>query len=115
MSFKEHLDSLSLDELRQLNQEIGTAIKKFKERKDQAILAEVNEVLARNKASWQDLRDLDQTENGSYAPNLPPKFRHPEFPHMCWSGAGREHLWFSELREAGYSKEDLQIIKDEAP
>jgi DNA-binding protein H-NS len=98
------LNSMSLEELKQLQKDIDKAIKSFEARR----LAEARRELEQKA---QDL-GVSLAEvfgiKGKKTKGLP-KYRHPEDPTLTWTGRGRKPVWFVEAIAAGKRVDDLRI------
>ncbi len=100
------LDTLSLQDLKTLQKDVGKAIKTFEDRQRKEALAAA-EAAAREKGF--SLNELMGAATKPAKKSAPPKFRHPENPAFTWSGRGRQPAWFKEALEAGKAPEDLEI------
>ncbi len=101
------LNSMNLEDLKQLQKDVVKAIEGYEERRRQDALVAVR---AKARELGFTLNDLigAPIKTGSKAKH-PPKYRHPENRSLTWSGRGRQPAWLSEAIEAGKSLEDLWI------
>lgn len=100
------LDTLSLKDLKKLQNEIARAIDAAEKRQKADARAEV-EALA-GKLGYT----LAELAKGARKPKRTPpapKYRHPENPTLTWSGRGRKPQWFTEALAAGKTVEDMAI------
>ena len=100
------LNSMSLEDLKQLSRDVEKAIKTHKERQRQAALAEV-EALAREKGF--SLTELARMVGKKSKSAVPPKYVNPENPMQTWSGRGRRPKWLDGALQSGKSLDDLAI------
>ena len=99
------LDTLSLKELKRLQQDVTKAVASFEDRTK----AEARRALEDHARSLGfSLAELIGTEGvkSTRAPAAA-KYRHPENAGLTWSGRGRRPLWFVAAIAAGKSPEDL--------
>lgn len=85
-------DSLSLDELKDIQKKAANAIDSYKTRKRK-------EALAAAQAAASELGfSLNELVDGSKAKvtKAPAKYAHPENPAKTWSGRGRQPGWVKE-------------------
>lgn len=100
-----NLDSMSLDELKQLRKDVDKAIESYEKRKRQEAVA------AAEAAAQQHgfkLADITGGKAKGGAAN-PPKYAHPQNPSLTWSGRGRQPKWIKEGLAAGKSLDDFLI------
>ena len=55
------------------------------------------------------LGDGRKMPKSTSAPKSPPKYQHPDQPHVTWTGRGRHPSWFAEAIAAGTDPEELLI------
>ncbi|ARU00190.1 H-NS family nucleoid-associated regulatory protein [Yoonia vestfoldensis] len=106
--FKENLDSMSVNELKQLHKDITKAISTFEDRQKAEARSKV-EALA--KELGFSLSELIGTNTKSRRIAAAPKYQHPENPTLTWSGRGRKPLWYIEALASGKTPEDLAIAQ----
>lgn len=99
------LQSMSLDELKQLQKDVKKAIDTFEQRQMADARAKLE---AMAKEMGVTLEAVVGTTKKGKAP-VAPKFRHPDTPELTWSGRGRKPTWFIEALTAGASEDDLKI------
>ena len=100
-----NLNDLSLDELKKLRKDVGTAIEQFDSRKKQEALAAVE---AKAKEFGYSLADLVPTAKKPLKA-APAKYRHPENPGLTWAGRGRQPRWVTAHVDAGRPLTELLI------
>ena len=112
------LNTMSLTELQNLRQNIATAV----EGKKAEVLNSAREEIAKIvlKAATESglpiaevkdflLGDGRKMPKSTSAPKSPPKYQHPDQPHVTWTGRGRHPSWFAEAIAAGTDPEELLI------
>ena len=99
------LESMTLEELKQLEKDVSKAIKSFEDRRKKEALAAA-EAAAREKGF--SLAELISSGKATKK-TTSPKYCHPENPELTWSGRGRRPAWFVEALDNGKSPEDLLI------
>lgn len=101
-----NLDKLTLEELKQLQKDVGKAIKGFETKRMKAALAAAEAAAREHGFSLSNLADASK---GKPKAASPPKYKHPENPSITWSGRGRKPAWFLAAIEAGTPENDLLI------
>ena len=102
-----NLDALSLNELKQLQADVATAIKDFESRRRAEALAELKALAASKGFSLEELTG-GQKGKAKRGP-APIKFADPDTPANTWTGRGRKPRWVSEALDAGKSLEDFAV------
>ena len=101
------LEKLSLDELKELQNEVAVAIFNFEKKRKAETLAEL-EALAHAKGF--SLKELLNNSNGkSTKKSVAPKYADPANPENTWTGRGRKPKWFVTALESGCTAEDFAI------
>ena len=95
-----NLESLSIDELWALHQEIASVL-------STKLNAEKRKLEKRLDELGRKFEENSAPQRRPY-PKVP-KFRNPEPPHETWSGRGRQPRWVTKLLRAGRSVEDFRI------
>lgn len=104
-----NLDSLSLDELRDLRTRVDRAIKGYQERKRKDAIAAAEEaVRAHGFSSLADVTRARRSAKASHSSSVV-RYAHPEDPNLTWSGRGRRPRWVNEYVDSGKSLEDLAV------
>lgn len=100
------LNSLSLEELKALEQKVGAAIRQAmaQRRKDALAAAEA----AACQAGFT-LNDLIGEKYTGKRHKASAKYRDPENPELTWSGRGRQPGWYKSAIQQGAAAEDLLI------
>jgi len=101
------LQSLSLEELEQLQKDIDVAIKSYEARKLAEARAKLEAMAAEMGVKLEDV--MGGGGKGKSKSQGIPKYRHPENPSLTWTGRGRKPEWFKEAMENGASEDDLKI------
>jgi len=99
-----NLDILSLDELKQLEKNVGKAIKGYEQRKRKEALIALE---ATAKEMGFSLSELTSAAGGKSI--NAPKYVHPEEPSKTWTGRGRQPTWIKEGLAAGNSLDAYAI------
>jgi DNA-binding protein H-NS len=101
------LEKLSLDELKELQNEVAVAIFNFEKKRKAETLAEL-EALAHAKGF--SLKELLNNSNGkSTKKPIAPKYADPANPENTWTGRGRKPKWLVTALENGCTAEDFAI------
>ncbi|SHF95469.1 DNA-binding protein H-NS [Loktanella atrilutea] len=100
------LDSMSLDELKKLQKNVGKAIDGYEDKQRKAALAAVEAAARENGYSLAELTGMTPKKGKAVSP---PKYRHPENPEQTWTGRGRQPDWMKDALENGQSKDDFLI------
>ena len=114
MSKKPNLDSMSVDEMWQLHEEIIrvlaarlTSEKRALEKRLSQLSRETGEV------TQSEPLDLKLKENASARrrkyPRVLPKYRNPNESSETWSGRGKRPRWLTAALKAGHSIEEFVI------
>lgn len=109
------LDSMSLEELRNLRGQVDRAITGFSERKRREAIAAAEEAV---KAHGFSLADLTGTRRGRGAGRAAgkgaarqaadePRYANPEDGSQTWSGRGRRPRWIQDALSSGKTLEDF--------
>lgn len=98
------LNSMNLDQLKQLLRDIDKAIFGFEDRRR-------SEARAALEAQARELGYSLGELTGGKAPRrvYPPKYRDPENPQLTWSGRGRRPEWVKERLDSGMTLDDCLI------
>ena len=97
------LESMSVDELWELHQELSSVLAKRIKNKIQQL-----ESLSESLERAPDLQSSEAPKRRPY-PKVLPKFQNPERPFETWAGRGRQPLWVTELIQAGKNIDDFRI------
>jgi len=110
-----NFNSLSIDELWKLHEEIGAVL-------SEKILAEKGELekrLARLNRAMTDRAKLARADSGrrpvvrrKYPPVLP-KYQNPKDPSETWAGRGKQPRWLVSQLQAGRNMSDFLINRPE--
>jgi DNA-binding protein H-NS len=112
MSKKMNLDSMSVDEMWQLHEEISQllSVRLTSEKRE---LEKRLEQLRRDKhvpspKAAKGVKDLARPPRRKY-PRVYPKYRNPQLPSETWSGRGKTPRWLVAALKAGHKLEDFAI------
>ena len=100
------LTALSLKELKQLQQDVTTAVAEFKDRERNAALAEVEAFARERGLSPADLAGISNKRTRRPAA---PKYANPTDASQTWTGRGRRPLWVVAAMAEGKSLDDIAI------
>lgn len=107
----EKLDSLDIDELKDLRKTVDRAISSYETRKRQEAISAAEQAAREHGFKLADLlgngkagrgRKSDAGSTGGAA-----KYVNPDDPEQTWSGRGRRPHWINEALESGRTLEDL--------
>lgn len=107
----EKLDSLNIDELKDLRKTVDRAIASYETRKRQEAISAAEQAAREHGFKLTDLlgngkagrgRKSDAGSTGAVA-----KYMNPDNPEQTWSGRGRRPQWINEALESGRTLEDL--------
>ena len=99
-----NLNTMTRDELLQLQKDVAKALKSLETRRKKKALAAA-EAAAREKGYT-----LNQLAGASATKiPAPAKYAHPDNPALTWTGRGRKPKWFLDALKNGLSETDLQI------
>lgn len=101
-----NLDSMSLNELKDLQRNVARAIASFEDRKKKEALLAIEEKARELGFTIAELTGSKVTR--TRAPAMA-KFANPADPSDTWSGRGRKPKWFSDALSAGKTPADLSI------
>lgn len=106
------LSSLSLFELRDLQQQIPTELKRREAQEKADALKELQAFAKARGFTLEELLGKDaavakvKTTSGN---KVKVKYRHPENPEFEWTGRGRKPKWFEQCLADGISIEALTV------
>ena len=100
------LNSYSLKELKELQNQVTKAISSFEDRKKKEALARLEQAA---QELGYSLSDLTGAVTGRKRAVATPKYANPANPAETWTGRGRKPRWFIEATDAGKSPDDLLI------
>ena len=101
------LETLSLKELKDLQDKVAIAIFDFEKRKKAETLAELRELANSKGFSLEEL--LGETKGKKAKATVAPKYVDPANPDNTWSGRGRKPKWLAAALENGASIEDFTL------
>ena len=101
------LETLSLTELKDLQDKVAIAIFDFEKRKKAETLAELKELANSKGFSLEEL--LGETKGKKVKATVAPKYVDPANPDNTWSGRGRKPKWLAAALENGASIEDFAL------
>lgn len=99
------LESMSLEELKQLRKDVEKAITTFEDRRLREAREKIEAVAREMGVTLSEIMDVS-TKGKSVNPA---KYRHPENPELTWTGRGRKPGWIVEALERGESLETYEI------
>jgi DNA-binding protein H-NS len=100
-------EKLSLDELEQIQKDVIRAIASFQVRHRKEAKAKLDAVA--KEFGFSSAEDLVGDKPAKFRKPMVPVFRNPENHSQVCGGKGRKPNWFYELKEQGYTDEQLMI------
>ena len=101
------LSSLSLKELKQLQNDVAVALFNFEKRKKNEAKAAIEAIAREHGFKIEELIGEGTTTRSKTA--VAAKYAHPENPELTWTGRGRKPKWVEAALDAGKSLDDLAI------
>lgn len=101
---KDTLQSMSIDELWRLHEEIGQLL-------NVRLAAERRQLNERLVSLGQKGPPKTEVSRRRPYPKVLPKFQNPAEPAQTWAGRGKQPRWLSAMLETGKSIDDLRIPK----
>ncbi|HEV8035403.1 H-NS histone family protein [Yoonia sp.] len=98
------LERLSLEELKELQKNLASAIESYKSRQLKEARAALEEKARELGVSIDEVFADKVRKKKAKA-----KYRHPENASLTWSGRGRQPKWFIELTSSGMAEEKLLV------
>ena len=100
-------DELSLSALEQIQKDVTKAIASYHSRKRKEAKAKLDAVA--KEFGFSSVEDLVGDKPAKVRKPMVPVFRNPEDHSQVCGGKGRKPNWFYELKEQGYTDEQLMI------
>lgn len=100
-------DALSLNELEQIQKDVTKAITTYHSRKRKEAKAKLDAVA--KEFGFSSAEDLVGGKPTKAKTPMAPVYRNPENHSQVCGGKGRKPNWFYELKEQGYTEEQLMI------
>lgn len=100
------LNTLTLEELQQLQKSVAKAIDSLDDRRRKEALASVE---AKAREMGFSLSELTSAGGRQKRAMRPARYRHPENGDLTWSGRGRHPAWIKSALEDGAALEDFEI------
>ena len=107
MELSEKLDSLDIEELKDLRKTVDRAIASYETRKRQEALSAVEQAAREHGFKLTDLLVSGKAGRGRKSDAGTVKYANPDNPEQTWSGRGRRPQWVNDALEAGRALEDL--------
>lgn len=98
------LDTMSLNDLRDLRNKVERAINTYVDRRKKEALAAVELAAREHGFNLAELTGVKNTRN-----RIAAKYANPDDAEQTWSGRGRKPRWIQDYLESGRSLDDLQI------
>ena len=105
------LETMDLEDLKQLRKNVERAIQNYDKRRRRQALAAAEASVKDLGFSLSDLLGHEVKGKGSKK-SSPPKYRHPQDPKITWTGKSRQPEWFKEAINAGTPAEDLLLRQE---
>ncbi len=103
------LSSLSIIELRDLEQQIPLEIKRREAQDKQNILNEVRAFAKARGYAIEDLLAKDIKVKSASGNKVKVKYRHPQNPEQEWTGRGRKPKWVESWLSSGGALDGLLV------
>ncbi len=103
----EKLESLDIEELKDLRKTVDRAIANYETRKRQEAISAVEQAAREYGFKLTDLLGNGKAGRGRKSDAGTAKYANPDNPEQTWSGRGRRPQWISEALESGRTLEDL--------
>ena len=107
----EKLESLDIEELKDLRKTVDRAIASYETRKRQEAISAVEQAAREHGFKLTDLLGNGKAGRGRKSDagttTGAAKYVNPENPEQTWSGRGRRPQWINEALEAGRTLDDL--------
>lgn len=101
------METLSLDELRDLRRKLDKAIVTFKDRKRREAQAAAEEAARQHGFSLAELTGPKPARPSAATQH--PRYANPDDRNQTWSGRGRRPGWFLAQMKAGRTPEEMAI------
>lgn len=101
------LDTMTLDQLKQLKKEVDNAIRTYQDRERKKALSALEEKAHEMGFSLSELTGASSKSRKVH----PAKYRHPEDATKTWSGRGRQPVWIKDILSSGGNLDDYLIRK----
>ena len=101
------LDSLDIEELKDLRKTVDRAISSYETRKRQEAISAAEQAAREHGFKLTDLLGNGKAGRGRKSDAGTAKYANPDNPEQTWSGRGRRPQWISEALESGRTLEDL--------
>ncbi|MBS1303452.1 H-NS histone family protein [Loktanella sp. SALINAS62] len=100
------LNSISLDDLKKLQKDVGKAIDGYEQKQRKEALTAAEAVAREHGFTLAELTGASIKKTKAVSP---PMYRHPENPEQTWTGRGRQPDWMKEAIENGHTKDEFLI------
>jgi DNA-binding protein H-NS len=108
MNKKLNLDSMSVDEMWQLHEEISRVLSLRLTSEKRELEKRLEQLRRDNRPSSPGLKQLARAPRRKY-PRVYPKYQNPREPHETWSGRGKTPRWLVAAFKTGHKLEDFAI------
>ena len=102
---KEELNSMSLQELKEMRDAVETALASLERRQKAAALAAIEAKAREFGFSLSELQNGKRSDRKKSSP----KYRNPANPDETWTGRGRQPQWMKDALAAGQIKDQFAI------
>jgi len=106
---KTDLEKLSLDELKQLQNDVAIAIYEYEERRKEEAKAAIEAKAKELGFSLDELLSDGKGKAKGKSAKIAPKYADPADPTVTWTGRGRKPKWVEAYLAEGKSLDDLKI------
>ena len=101
------LESLDIEELKDLRKTLDRAIASYETRKRQEALSAVEQAAREYGFKLTELLGIGKAGRRRRSGASTAKYTNPDNPEQTWSGRGRRPQWITDALESGRTLEDL--------
>jgi DNA-binding protein H-NS len=106
---KINLEKMTLDDLKQLQNDVAIAIYEYEERRKEEAKAALEAKAKEFGFSLNELLSDEKGKSKTKSAKVAPKYADPADPTITWSGRGRKPKWVEAYLAEGKSLDDLKI------
>ena len=108
MTKKLNLDSMSVDEMWQLHEEISRVLSVRLTSEKRELERRLEQLRREKQAPSTDFKEVAGAPRRKY-PRVYPKYQNPQQPSETWSGRGKTPRWLVAALKTGHKLEDFAI------
>lgn len=106
---KSDLDKMSLEELKQLQNDVAVALHDYETRRKAEAKAALEAKAREFGFSVDELLNAEPSKNDRRKQPVAPKYADPDDASKTWSGRGRKPKWVEACLASGKTLDDLKI------